>query len=185
MITDIFDTERQQDRQNTVKNLAYAVESFVIDYFDRDDADGRKLNFYAMSRMRSGFFDSESLFDYERYVVTTKVRPILLGLGIPESVKGFRLLSLVILGCVNLSLDGKGYKMNEVYLDASEKAGISKTRCERLCRYAVTFAKASYDFVAKYPSLSELTHRTVEGITVKELCDIITWYLIRECKIRF
>ncbi|MBE6681419.1 MAG: hypothetical protein E7600_03935 [Ruminococcaceae bacterium] len=171
-------------KSDEYKKLVYDLESFIIDYCypiqdDYDFSETEKSDFIGKINLRNRIAE-----DGERGFVFTKLRPVLISLQIPESVKGFRLLEMLVLECVRITLSQGSYKMKDVYPVVAKKFGINAHNCERLCRYACTFAKPTANFALKYPSLEELTHRTVEDVTVKELVDILVWYLICECNFK-
>lgn len=162
------------------KDLVYDLESFIIDYcYPMEDDDSVNISSYGKTNLRNKLYD-----DYERSFVCTKLKPVLSALEIPESVKGFRLVEMLVLECARITLSGCTYKMKDVYPTVAEQFGISAHNCERLCRYACAFAKPDAGFSVKYPALEELTHRTVEEVTVKELVDILVWYIICECNFK-
>lgn len=171
-------------KSDEYKNLVYDLESFIIDYCyplqdELQDTESESTDYAGKMALRN-----KIAYESEKGFVFTKLRPVLVALGIPESVKGFRLLEMLVLECVRITLSQGSYKMKDVYPVVAKKFGINAHNCERLCRYACMFAKPTAGFALKYPSLEELTHRTVEDVTVKELVDILVWYLICECNFK-
>lgn len=160
--------------------LVYDLESFIIDNCHNDGSeDIEQLEREGKLQLRSVV-----VHEYEKNFAYAKLRPVLVSLGIQESVKGFRMLQMLVLECAKRTLDGKTYQMMEIYPIVAEDFGINAHNCERLCRYACDYAKPTLRFANKYPSLEELCHRTYEKVTVKELVDLLVRYLITDCKFR-
>jgi hypothetical protein len=72
--------------------------------------------------------------------------------------------------------------MSDVYKEASQRFGINAHNAERLCRYACDYVNVTRNAISAYPFLEQLTHRTVENVTVKELVDVLVRYVITKCR---
>ena len=160
---------------NDFKDLVYDLESFIIDSFY--DNEGKQENSKCSLVLKL-------VDEKERAFVYSSVSPILVSLGIHESVFGFRLLLACVLEAARCILTGKSLVMKEIYKAVSSLYGISVNNCERLCRYACSHISISRGFSQAYPYLEGLTHRTFEKITVKELVESLCSYLIVECKFK-
>ena len=181
----LYDIKRKILNKDELKNskeykdLAYDLESFIIDNCypaEMDGYDVEKSEFAGKIALRNILYD-----EYESEFVSTRLRPILVCLGIPEALKGFRMLETLVLECAKCLLESKQYRLNLVYPVVAERFGITAHNCERLCRYACSFAKPDAKFSLNYPMLESLSHRTVESVTVKELVDLLVWYLVDKC----
>ena len=159
-------------------DLVYDLESFIIDNCYPKDSENcvSKQEHNGKMQLHKKLTDEKQL-----EFVISKLRPILTSLEIPESLKGFRMLEFLVYECAKSALLKNGYSMTEIYPVVAEQFGITAHNCERLCRYACSFAKPSHSFIYKYPCLESLSHRTVEKVTVKELADLLVWYLINRC----
>lgn len=183
MLYDIERTIAKLDKNyksDEYRRLVYDLESFIIDNCHDDEVNDIEL----LERQGKLQLKNAVTYEYEKNFVFSKLRPVLVSLGIQESVKGFRMIQMLVLECAKRTLDGKDYHMMEIYPIVAERFDINAHNCERLCRYACDNAKPTLRFANKYPSLEELTHRTFEKVTVKELVDILVRYLITECKFR-
>ena len=74
--------------------------------------------------------------------------------------------------------------MKDVYSVVANDFGITSHNCERLCRYACNEVVADREFAKRYPCFEQLTHRTYERVTVKELVDLLSGYVITKCNVR-
>lgn len=160
---------------NEFKNLVYELESFIIDSFydDKENSNASKTSLLL-----------QLVDEKEKSFVHSKISPVLVCLGIQESVGGFRLLVHCVLEAARNVLSGKSLVMRDVYLAVSNKHGISKNNCERQCRYACSHICFDKSFALNFPYLEGLTHRTFEKITVKELVESLCSYLVVECKFK-
>ena len=113
-----------------------------------------------------------------------EIRPVLCELGIPESVKGFRLLEECVLEAARKTVSGDAYLMMDIYPIVASKFDITPHNAERLCRYACDYVTPTRMSVRKYPFLEPLTHRTYENVTVKELVDLLVSYVAVKCKFK-
>lgn len=183
----LYDIERtikrmKDDREaDEYKDLVYDLESFIIDMsFSQDDEnDIQKRSYLGKMELVGRVLDEK-----ESEKVFSKIRPVLLKLGIHESIKGFRLLEMCALVASRITLSGRAYQMKDVYPVVAEKFGITAHNCERLCRYACKGIVPTREFSQKYPFFEVLTHRTYEEVTVKELVDMLVKYVVAKCNLR-
>ncbi len=183
----LHDVERKIKKINNTaksdeyKDLVYDLESFII---DMTYSDGGKENVDRQSYLGKIELVGQVLDEREKEKVFSRIRPILVKLGIHESIKGFRLIENCVLEASRLSAGGIEYKMKDVYPIVAKAFGITSHNCERLCRYACKGIVPTKEFSLKYPFFEELTHRTYEEITVKELVDILVKYVLVKCNFR-
>ena len=182
----LFDIEKTAGRivetrnEKSYKDLVYDLESFIIDLcYGDSDTDASKQAYYGKINLVNSVINEK-----ETSKVFTRLRPILADLGIREEIKGFRLLETLVLEAARCIQSGNTYYMKTLYPLVAQKFGISAHNCERLCRYACSFIEIPDDFSSKYPFLDEITHRTYEKVTVKELVDTLANYLVFRCKFR-
>lgn len=182
----LFDIEKTAKRLDEARNdklykdLVYDLESFIIDLCYSDcDTDASKQAYNGKISLVNSVINEK-----ETSKVFSKLRPILVDLGIREEIKGFRLLETMVLEAARCVQSGKTYYMKSLYPAVAEIFGISAHNCERLCRYACSFIEIPDDFSARYPYLEEITHRTYEKVTVKELVDTLANYLVFRCKFK-
>lgn len=184
----LYDTEKKilnkEKKRNSeeYKDLAYDLESFIIDNCyptNRSDNDAIRLEYDGKINLKNKLCE-----EYERDFVFSRIRPVLVSLEIPEALKGFRMLELLVLECARCMLEQRSYRMTLIYPVVAQYFGITAHNCERLCRYACSFARPDIKFALKYPDLESLTHRTVENVTVKELVDLLVWYIIEKCSFK-
>ena len=177
----LYDIERtikrinKEENSDEYKDLVYDLESFIIDsYFSEEDKTDIQRQSYLGKVELVGIIHAEK--EAER--VFSRIRPVLLQLGMHECVKGFRLIERCVLEAVRISASGKTYRMKDIYPVVATHFSITAHNCERLCRYACKGIVPTKDLLHKYPFFEELTHRTYEEVTVKELVDILVKYLI-------
>ncbi|MBQ7399901.1 MAG: hypothetical protein IJW06_05540 [Clostridia bacterium] len=183
----LYDIERTIKRMKDTKDgdeykdLVYDLESFIIDMsFPEDDENGAQKRSYLGKIELVG----KVLDEKETEKVFSKIRPVLLQLGIHECIKGFRLIEMCTLEAARIASSERTYQMKDIYPIVAKKFGITAHNCERLCRYACRGIVPSRDFAQKFPFFEELTHRTYEEVTVKELVDILVKYIIVKCNFR-
>lgn len=183
----MFDIERTikriKDREEDAeyKNLVYDLESFIIDMsFDEAcESDVGKMSHIGKMEL------AEKLFlEKEKEVVFSRIRPVLICLGVRENIKGFRMLEMCTLEASRMALAGKAYQMKQIYPLVAKNFDISAHNCERLCRYALKGIVPSRELSQKFPFFEELTHRTYEEVTVKELVDILVKYVLLKCNLK-
>lgn len=183
MLTDIEKAAlRIEETRNDklYKDLVYDLESFIIDLCYGDcDTDASKQAYNGKVSLVNSVINEK-----ETSKVFARLRPILSELGIREEIKGFRLIESLVLEAARCIQAGKTYYMKTLYPAVASIYGISSHNCERLCRYACSFIEIPDDFSAKYPYLDEITHRTYEKVTVKELVDTLANYLVFRCKFK-
>ena len=174
----VFKQKEKDDKQTdkVFKDLIYDLESFVIDTFYDHEVSSEKKSFELLSKKLTD--------EKEHTFVFSKLRPVLVCLGIREQTGGFRLIEECVLHAVRMKMEGKEIIMKQIYETVSAKNNLSSYNCERMCRYACKSIHLTSDFVREYPFLESLTHRTYEKITVKELVENLTYYLIIECKFK-
>lgn len=163
-------------RSDEYKDLVYDLESFIIDlaYNSADDNESAERQSYlGKIELSNKVFEEK-----QEENVLSKIRPILSELGIPESVKGFRLLEYCVLEAARRVCDNGVYTMKDIYPVVGKKFGITAHNCERLCRYACESITPTVSFARRYPFFEELTHRTYEAVTVKELIDILVRFIL-------
>lgn len=183
MLIDIEKTAERIERERndrSYKDLVYDLESFIIDlFYGESDSDAVKQAYNGKISLVGSVINEK-----ETAKVFSKIRPILVELGMREEIKGFRLIETLVLEAARCIQSGKTYYMKTLYPIVAQRFGISAHNCERLCRYACTFIEIPRDFSIKYPFLDEITHRTYEKVTVKELVDILANYLVFKCKFK-
>ena len=185
MLYDIERTIKMMDKaagSDEYKDLVYDLESFIIDLAFDDDGDGvnpEKQSYLGKLELMNQVRDQR-----EGEKVFAKIRPVLVHLGIPEGIKGFRLLEACVLEAARLAVSGKDYRMKDVYPVVARQFSINSHNCERLCRYACLSVNPDRAFAQKYPFFEELTHRTYEQVTVKELVDLLVKYVLLKCQVR-
>lgn len=157
------------------RDLAYELESFIIDYSSNDngsftdDKEGKLL------------LAQKVLDESEHMKVFSRIRPVLIRLGINEGLKGFRLLEACVVEALRIYQNCGVFSMKDVFPSVADKFGISSVNCERLCRYACKDIIPTRDFAMEYPFFEALTHRTYEPVTVKELVETLVNYVHLEC----
>lgn len=175
-----LDNSRKSD---DYKNLVYDLESFIIDitYKEEDESvcSAEKQSYLGKVELVNKVLD-----EHEEKLVFSRIRPVLSELGIRETVKGYRLMECCILEASRKIVNDGRYVMKEIYPNVAKSFGISAHNCERLCRYACSNIKPTAYFARKYPFFEELTHRTYENVTVKEIVDIFAKYVVLKCNIR-
>jgi hypothetical protein len=158
----------------------YDLESFIIDVsFDEENENPEKQSYLGKLELVNAVRDKR-----EGEIVFSKIRPILVNLGIHEGVKGFRLIEACVLEAAREKLARGTYIMKHVYSVVAKNNSINAHNCERLCRYACLSACPNRTFAQKYPFFEELTHRTYENVTVKELVDLLVRYVLSKCIVR-
>ena len=185
MLYDIERTIRKLDKNSAsdeYKDLVYDLESFIIDIaFDEEseNENPEKQSYLGKLELVNQVRDKR-----EGEKVFSKIRPILVSLGIHEGVKGFRLIEACALEAARQKLSVGDYRMKDVYGVVAKHYSINAHNCERLCRYACLSVNPDRAFAQKYPFFEELTHRTYENVTVKELVDLLVRYVLSKCSIR-
>jgi len=159
-------------------DIVYDIESYVIDM----TGDDSRTSPSKQARRGAELVALDVYDEYERKNVCFHVGAILSSLGVPQSIKGFRILEECVLVSARLVKKGLPYHMSEVYKEVSERFGINAHNAERLCRYACDYVNPSRNAICAYPFLEQLTHRTVENVTVKELVDVLVRYVITKCR---
>ena len=174
----LYDIERtikrmeQKYKSKEYRDLVYDLESYIIDLgFDAKSDDANKLQDTKdeLCEKLSEQKFSDAVFG--------ELRKILLDLEINENLKGFRVLEQCIYEALKLSLNNKPYRMMDIYPVAAQKFNINAHNAERLCRYACSYINVTKRFALKYPEIEAITHRTYENVTVKELCDLLVYYI--------
>lgn len=179
----LYDIERtikrmeEKYKSKEYRDLVYDLESFIIDL----GFDGEKINEKSQSTKETVM--RKVLEDNIQQAVYSEVRKILTDLEINENLKGFRILEECIFRALMLSLNNQSYRMMDIYPLAAEKFGINAHNAERLCRYACSYIKVTKRFAVKYPLIESITHRTYENVTVKELCDLLVYYISVKLKL--
>lgn len=170
----------EKEKDEEYRNLVYDLESFIIDMsYGEDDGDAGRQSYLGKMELVEKLFDEK-----ETKTVFSKIRPVLLCLGVRENVKGFRMLEMCVLEAARVSAAGKEYQMKRIYPVVARIFGMNAHNCERLCRYALKGIVPTGEFSRKYPFFEELTHRTYEEVTVKELVDILVKYVLLKCNLR-
>ncbi len=178
----LYDIEKSIKRMNgkyksdEYRELVYDLESFIIDLvYENENADSSAERQSYLGKVE---LVNKVLEEKEEETVFSAIRPILCGLGVNESVKGFRLIEYCVLEAARRTSEGKGYIMKDIYPVAASKFGITAHNCERLCRYACESITPTVSFARKHPFFEELTHRTYEAVTVKEIVDLLVKYVL-------
>ncbi len=181
----LYDKEKLQSIKNKKRlskqylDLIYDLESYVIDAaFEQKSTIGAEKQAVKGAEIVA----KEMLFCYERSGVYTLISTVLEELGIPKSVKGFRILEECVFEAARLSKASKPYFMSDIYPIVAERFGVTSHNAERLCRYACEYVVPTRNLAVKYPFLEELTHRTVESVTVKELVDVLVHHVVKNCR---
>ena len=186
----LFDVENRNKREREIvnskeyKDLVYELESFLIDtYYDDGKGHGEcepiKQEYKGKVEIANKVID-----ELEHKRVFGEIRPVLCELGIPESVKGFRLLEECVLEAARKNVCGECYFMMDIYPIVAQRFNITSHNAERLCRYACDYVTPTRLAVRKFPFLEPLTHRTVENVTVKELVDLLVCHVVLKCKFK-
>lgn len=180
----LYDIERtikrmeQKYKSKEYRDLVYDLESYIIDLgFDSD-----KQNFQNdvdTKEIQSKNLTEQKICD----AVYSELRKILIDLEISENLKGFRVLEECIFQALMLSLASKEYRMMDIYPIAAAKFNINAHNAERLCRYACSYINVTKRFAQKYPLMESITHRTYEKVTVKELCDLLVYYITKKLRV--
>ena len=168
-------------KSDEYRDLVYDLESYIIDmsFPNGEGEDSGRQSYLGKVELVGQVLDER-----EKEKVFSKIRPILLKLGMHECIKGFRLIECCVLEAARLASSGIEYKMKDIYPVVAKSFGINSHNCERLCRYACRGIVPTREFSQKYPFFEELTHRTYEEITVKELVDILVKYVLVKCNFR-
>lgn len=183
----LYDIERKIKKMHETviddeyRDLCYDLESFIIDMtFGKDEeGDAQRQSYLGKIELVGRVIDEK-----EKEKVFSRIRPVLLHLGIHESIKGFRLLESCVLEAARIASGGEVYQMKDVYPIVAKSFGITSHNCERLCRYACKGIVPSRELSRKYPFFDGLTHRTYEEVTVKELVDVLVRYVLLRCNLR-
>lgn len=186
----LYDIERKikstekNVKSEEYKKLLYELESYIIELtYNADenssDGDAEKQSYIGKKELAAKVLDEN-----ESIKVYSKIRPILLKLGIPEGNKGFRLLEACVLEASRRTVETGTYRMKDVYPVVAKQFSITPHNCERLCRYACDSAMPDREFAKSYPVFEILTHRTYEKVTVRELVDLLVCYIVSRCNIR-
>ena len=186
----LYDIERKirmtenNIKSDNYKDLLYDLESYIIELsYESDDcmleSDAQKQSYIGKRELVNKVLDEN-----ESIKVYSKIRPVLLKLGIREGNKGFRLLACCTLEASRRIVESGSYRMKDVYGVVAHDFGITAHNCERLCRYACNEVMPDREFAKRYPYFEELTHRTYERVTVKELVDLLSGYAIAKCNVR-
>ena len=184
MLCDIERTiKRIKDREedNEYKKLVYDLESFII---DMSFETSKEIDVNKQSYLGKIELSEKLILEKEKEIVFSKIRPILLCLGVHENIKGFRMLEMCTLVASRMILSDKTYQMKQIYPLVAKEFDISAHNCERLCRYALKGIVPSREFSQKFPFFEELTHRTYEEVTVKELVDILVKFVVTKCNLK-
>ncbi len=178
MLYDIKKSIEQIDKRRKneeYRDLAYELESFIIDYSSNgdvsftDDKDGKLL------------LAQKVLDESEHMKVFSRIRPVLIRLGVNEGLKGFRIIETCVVEALRIYQDCGMFSMKDVFPSVADRFGISAENCERLCRYACKDIIPTREFALEYPFFEALTHRTYEPVTVKELVETLVHYVHLEC----
>lgn len=170
--------KNQTDKQYL--DIIYDIESFLIDlWYENCESDPVK-----QSKIGKIVLSEKALEQNEHLKISSKLRPLLRELGIGPQVKGLHMLEMCTLEAVRAKSVSENYYIKDVYLIVSKKFCTTPSNCERLCRYACSKIEFPADFGKKYPYLESLTHRTYEKVTVKELVDALSNYLIYKHKFK-
>ena len=178
----LYDIERtikrmeEKYKSKEYRDLVYDLESFIIDL----GFDGQQKGEPSQEREQYNEMVAEKNI---KNAVYSELRKILIDLQINENLKGFRILEECIFQALMFSLNNKNYRMMDIYPLAAEKFGINAHNAERLCRYACSYIKVTKRFALKYPLIESITHRTYEKVTVKELCDLLVYYISVKLKL--
>ncbi len=178
----IADRLNEKYNSKEYKDLVYDLESCIIDMYypeSKENDTGKVQAARGKAKIASVMLD-----EIEEKRVFETVRPILVELGITPSVKGMRIIERCVIECARLAVENKRYNMSEIYETAGKFFSITPHNAERLARYACDKVRPTRNIVIKYPFLEVLTHRTVENVTVKELCDVLVRYVVVKCKFR-
>lgn len=184
----LYDIERkikqtEKDvKSDSYKELLYDLESYIIELSyaaDNCECDAERQAYIGKKELVNKVLDES-----ESIKVHSRIRPILLKLGLREGNKGFRLLEACVLEASRQTVECGGYRMKDVYPVVAKQFNITAHNCERLCRYACDEAEPNKDFARSHPYFEELTHRTYEKVTVKELMDILVAYALAKCNVR-
>lgn len=180
----LYDIERtikrmeEKYKSKEYRDLVYDLESFIIDLGFDGEQKGQDENISIKENSEQKVLEQNI-----KKAVYTELRRILTDLEINENLKGFRILEECIFQALMFSLNNQSYRMMDIYPLAAEKFGINAHNAERLCRYACSYIKVTKRFALKYPLIESITHRTYEKVTVKELCDLLVYYISVKLKL--
>lgn len=143
-----LDSREFKDAEFQLSNFLQDCRLFVLK--------GRNDEYDEVSATRKNIEKSPAKLRTRYKSVYREIRDILLSLDIPEKLLGFRLLSDCILICAQGG-ECEKVKMSDVLDKCGNDFGISRCNAERLCRYALSFAKFSEKSIEKYPFLKRLS----------------------------
>jgi len=174
---------KENRRNRDFCDLVYDVESYIIDLMY---VGGDRLSETALSQEIKGRAKLSNLMmsEKERENAFSVLCEVMCELGVPRQIKGFRLLCDCILEAVKEKINNRPYYLMNIYPVLSQKYRVSVNNAEKLCRYACNYINISRSIIAKYPCLEVLTRRSYESITLKETVEVMTSYVIKNCKIK-
>ena len=186
----LYDIERKiksvgkNVNSDSYKELLYDLESYIIELIYASDDDDCESDAEKQSYIGKRELVNKVLDENENTKVCSRIRPVLLKLGIHEGNKGFRLIEACVLEAARQTIENGNSRMKDVYPVVAKAFSITAHNCERLCRYACDEAQPDREFARSYPFFEELTHRTYEKVTVKELVDLLVSYVLAKCNLR-
>lgn len=175
-------TEREKARQ--YRDLAYDVESFLIDLVYHsgeavDPDDIVKQEIIGKEKVKGQVLNDKKTEKMRKCLVD-----VLLQMGIPNNLKGFRLLIDCVVDCVNQNIVSGRHLLKNAYPVLAEKYSISKNGAEKLIRYACAFVDVKKIKQSNKQIYGILSRRTVENITLLEVVNVLMEYLMKKYKIK-
>ncbi len=186
----LYNLERKIKRDNEIENsreykdLVYDLESFLIDMSYPLEQENEQIEAKKQEHRGKIEIANAVINELEQKNVVSLIHPVLIELGIPQSIKGFRILESCVLEGARMYLQSRSLMMMEIYSIVASQYNITAHNAERLCRYACDYVNPTRQAVKKFPFLEPLTHRTYENVTVKELVDLLVEYSLRNCRFR-
>ncbi len=184
------DTDREQqylkEREKTkqYKDLAYDIESYLIDLMYASSERIEDSDALLQENEGRRLVTKHILTGKESEKVQKCLCEVMVQMGIPRNIKGFRILQDCVEECVKQRINNKQYMLKDVYPVLAQKHNITDNNAEKLCRYACTFidtAKVRENNLQIYGTLGR---RTVENITLREVVDVLVDYVVKKNKFK-
>ena len=182
----LYDIDRKNEYIGSLKNdrkmrdLVYDIESYIIDsiYSLSEEEQNPVLQEQKGRSMVCDYIVDEN----EKSRIIAVLQPIMDKMGIPQSIKGYRMLQSCVIICVRQAINKRQYLLKDVYPMLAKEYSVSSNNAEKLCRYACSYINISRQLSDKYPVHERLTRREYEDITLKQTVDVLVKYTIKNCK---